>query len=181
MVDTLTKVPGSMFAGDRLAFEKDFDDYPATTFTVTYYFLAGGKKQLIEGTADGSTHVFEAIATDTATWVPGRYAFHARATDGAGDIATIDSGWLVVLPDPSVESSDMRSHARKVVDACEAIIERRANNNQIDLINYSLGVVNASRDIAMVISLRDRYLPIVDREDNPTADRRHIKLRFGNP
>lgn len=181
MVETPTQVPTTLFAGDSFAWERELADYPADTWTLTYYFSNDRENFQVVATADGTKHVASVDGANT-TYKPGRYRWHARVTDGS-TTRTIDDGWLEVRPNPTGAKVDWRSHARKMIEAIEATLEGQASKQQLDLVSYSIGgTVNVNRDRDLLHKLRDKYGRELQGEDGGTAkDPRHLYVRFGAP
>lgn len=181
MVDVLTQIPANVIAGDSFAWQRELADYPADTWTLTYYFSNGEQAFEIVASADGLVHDVAVTAADTAVYVAGRYHWYARATSGV-EAATVESGWLVVAPDPSSGKIDYRSHARKMFEAIELALEGQASKLQLDLISYSLGVVNVSRDRELLIRYRDKYaLELQNESGAGGGDPRNNFVRFARP
>ncbi len=185
MVDTLTQVPGSLVAGDTFAWQRDLSvDYPASTWALIYYLDREGKRYTINATASGDVHVVSVAGSETASYEPGRYRWHARVNDGT-TFKTIESGWIEITPNPADnKTKDWRSHARRMLEAIEAVLEKQASQDQLDLVSYAIGgSVNVSRDRKILIELRSKYRAEVQDEE-PASGRstsRHIYLRFGAP
>lgn len=180
MVDTATQVPARLFVGDSLAWERDLDDYPAGTWTLTYYFANDSHAFSITASASGSTHVVS--VDDTTSYQPGRYRWHARAASGATKV-TVENGWIEIRPNPAAGKSDWRSHARKMLDAIEAALEGQASKDQLDLISYAVGEsINVRRDRELLHKLRSKYeLELAREEGTQAGDPRHVYLRFSKP
>lgn len=179
MVDVATQVPDSVFAGDLLAWTRDLSDYPASTWTLEYTLTNADEKLTISASADGDTHSVSVAAATTADYKAGRYRWFARVTNGLS-IYTVEDGWIRILPDPT-KKVDWRSHARKMLDAIEAALEGAASKDQLNLLNYSLGVVSVSRDRDLLWKARDKYLRELNNEDGTTSGRRHTFARFVRP
>jgi hypothetical protein len=128
---------------------------PAPLWTVTA-FLRGVISIDILSIPDGAAHMLEADASETTTWLPGRYWYELRATDGS-DTLTVARGELTVRHDMALQGAgyDGRSHARRVLDAIEAVIEGRATKDQQSYtINNRQLALTPIKDLLM---LRDRY------------------------
>lgn len=179
MVDIATQVPDVVFAGDLLQWTRDLDDYPASTWTLAYTLSNSSEKVSITASASGDTHSVSVAAAATGAYKAGRYRWFARVTNGSS-VHTVEDGWIVILPDPT-KKTDWRSHARKMLDAIEAALEGAASKDQLNLLNYSLGVVNVSRDRELLWKARDRYLRELNNEDGTTKNRRHTFVRFVSP
>lgn len=176
-----TQVPEKVIAGDTLAWERDLDEYPAGTWTLTYRLSNAAGNIDITATADGTTHVVSVTPTATAAYVAGRYRWHARVTDGSA-VHTVEDGWIEILPDPADASVDYRSHARKMLDAIEAILEGNATKNQLDLVSYSIGgELSLTRDRDQLLELREKYtLEVAGEEGVDRLRDRNLYIRFSD-
>lgn len=147
--------PTEVHAGVNFSTRLEMPERPAPAWTVTA-FLRGVQAIDIVSTPDGEGHELNASASVTATWLPGRYWWELRASDGA-DTLTIGRGDLAVLPDISAQAAgyDGRGHAQRVLDAIEAVIEGRATKDQQSYsINNRQLALTPIKDLLM---LRDRY------------------------
>lgn len=157
-------VPAELIAGDLWSWVRSLSDYPATTWTLTYYFENAGKTFSVQATASGSDYAASIAAATTTAYQPGKYRWRARVTSGS-ESYTIESGWLTVKADPAAAGTyDTRSHARKVLEAIEATIEGRATNDQLSM---SIAGRSISRTpMTELVDLRERYRLLVSDEDS---------------
>jgi len=129
------------------------------------------------GAADGDDFIFTLSATDTATLTAGAYKY-AEILTKAGEQYEGARGELEILPDLATQAAgDVRSHARTVLEAIEAVIEGRATKDQM---SYQIaGRSLALTPIADLLLLHDRYDSEVRAEQTAAqlGDRR-IRLRF---
>lgn len=157
MTDIATVEPTELVAGDRWLWERqDLDDYPASTWTLSYALVKDGTRIQITGAASGAYHRIDVAASTTAGYTAGSYRWQAYVTSGS-DRRLVGQGELELLPDFATQSSgyDGRSHARIVLDAIEAVIEGRATKDQEE---YSIGGRSLKRTpIGDLLKLRDRY------------------------
>lgn len=129
--------------------------YPAPDWEVTA-LLRGPSVINLSAEPSGNGHRFIVSAADTAAWTPGNYWYSIRATRD-GEVVEVDSGEIVIEPDFSstVAGFDGRNHARRVLDAIEAVLERRAT---LDQERYTINNRELWRTpIADLLVLRDRY------------------------
>lgn len=161
--------PATLVVGDRVAWKRtDLGaDYPPASYTLKYSARkdgAGATEIEITATASGSTYLIEVSKTTTLTWIPGRYhwqAYIVRNSDS--ERVTVGSGTFDVKPNRDLSTDDPRSHARKVVEAIEAVIEGRATKDQM---SYSIaGRTLEKTPIPELLTLRDRYRAEVQSED----------------
>jgi hypothetical protein len=161
-----TNEPSELRAGDTWKWRReDLEDYPAPTWTLKYRFknAAGGFE--VTAAADGVAHAVVVAAATTAPYAAGSYAWVAWVESGA-EKYTVDSGELRVLPDlragTATAAQDVRSHARRVLEAIEAVLEGRATRDQEE---YRIGERMLKRTpIADLLALRDRYKAEVESE-----------------
>jgi hypothetical protein len=129
--EVATVEPREVVAGDTWEWEKSFSDYPATTWTLTYYLRSREHEASITAAADGTDHLVTVAKATTAAYKAGLYEITGFVTD-ATERFQVYRGLLNVLPDPASQGAgqDPRSHARKTLDAIEAVVEGRATKDQ---------------------------------------------------
>lgn len=159
MADIPTNEPSQLRAGDTWKWRREnLADYPAGTWTLRYRFknAAGGFE--VTATASGLAHAVTVPAATTGGYAAGVYSWVAWVESGA-ERYTVDSGEAEVLPDlragTAAAAQDLRTHARRVVEAIEAVLEGRATKDQEE---YRIGDRMLKRTpIADLLRLRDRY------------------------
>jgi len=134
----------------------------------TLKFTAVGKLGIFVITAaadsdNADDFKFTAAAATTAAYVAGDYKWQLVATKTTTRY-TIAEGWITLTDNISGRSAlyDNRSHAKKVLDAIEAVIEGRASKDQ-------MGYQIAGRSLTMtpipdLIKLRSIYKDEYDGE-----------------
>jgi hypothetical protein len=156
-----------IIVGDTLDFVTTFPDYASATWTCTYYFVprTSGTPFSVTCTAGTGANDFRcaAAAATTALWVAGEWSWSAVMTSGA-ERYEVDRGTVTLLANPATATAfDGRSHARKALDAIEAVLENRATLDQEE---YSIGGRSLKRTPATdLIRLRSVYLNEVRSED----------------
>lgn len=161
-----TSEPLELRAGDTWKWRReDLVDFPASTWVLKYRFknTAGGFE--VTAAADGAHHAVTVTASASSVYNEGRYDYIAWVESGA-EKYTVKTGELSVLPDLRANSatnpSDIRSHARKVLEAIEAVIEKRATKDQEA---YTIAGRSLQRTpLPQLIMMRDRYRTEVRRE-----------------
>jgi hypothetical protein len=124
-----------LIAGDSLVFTTSVPDYPPTAgYTLTYRLMrrdAAGTAITFSATASGDLYAVNVAPGTTATWTAGTYTWAAYASK-VGERYTVAQGELVIKADPATIGApyDNRSHARKVLDAIQAVLENRASTDQ---------------------------------------------------
>jgi hypothetical protein len=156
--------PLSIPAG--VTFERSLclDDYPASDGWSLTVALRGPQAINLTSTADGDQHDLTASAATTATWTAGLYSYSIRATK-AGEVHQIEQGTIEIEPDVAAIATgvDQRSHARRTLDAIEALLENRAT---IDQERYRINNRELYRmPIAELLKFRDQYRAEVQREE----------------
>jgi hypothetical protein len=160
-----SEVPSQLIAGDLWQWTRELSDYPAGTWTLTYYFSNKDQSFSVAGTPAGVVHGFSIAAATTAGYKAGRYKYSGRVVNGASSF-TIEEGWLEVAANPAASGNrDVRSFARRTLDAIEATLEGRATSDQLAM---SVNGRSISRiPLEELIAWRDRL--------------RNIRIRFGRP
>lgn len=143
-MSVLDGVPTQFAAGDTWRWLKDFPDYPAPTWVVTWYFENADKSFNVAASASGSAQSATIAASTTADYKAGDYKWFARAVSaGISELIAGESGWLKVLADPATPGQrDWRSDAQKLLDAVTAALTGRAS---IDQLSMSIGGRSISR------------------------------------
>ncbi len=154
--------------------------YPAPSWTLTL-ILRGPQAIDLIATADGASHRFQVDAATTADWLAGRYWFTLRATRGA-EVVQVDEGDLRIVPDLAAltDTFDGRTHAERVLEAIEAVIEGRAT---IDQQSYQINNRQLSRTpIPDLLMLRGKYREEVRQQQQAARGQsllgRQVKVRF---
>ncbi len=152
-----TTEPTEIKAGDTVKWTRSLPDYLPPTWTLTYALrgLAGDIDISASDNGDGTHLVNEAPAT-TAGWKPGIYKWEAVVADGS-DEYTVDEGTIEVKQRlSSIDGAhDGRSHAKKVLDAVEAVLEGRASQDQM---SYTIAGRSLARTPLMDLrALRKEY------------------------
>lgn len=139
-------------------------DHPATEWTLAVH-LRGPSVINLAADASGITHELLKAAADTAQFTPGVYQYVARATRTAdGWVDEVDAGGVEVLRDLAAitDATDLRTHAQRSLEAIEAVLEKRATQDQM---RYTIGTRELWRTpIADLLKLRDTYRAEVRRE-----------------
>ena len=185
MASIAANEPLKLVAGDRWQWRREdlAVDYPATAWSLAYYFTNASSSFIVNAVADGDHFAVDEAPADHAAQAPGRYTWAAYLSK-IGDRVQIDMGTIDVTPNlVTAGTADQRSHAEKVVESIEAVIEGRATKDQE---SYSIAGRSLSRtSITDLIQLRDRYRAEVARlrkAERIAAGLGHsgtINIRFG--
>lgn len=158
--------PLNVYQGDSLSWSRaDLVDYPASAWTLTYYFTGAGGAFSIVATPDGDDFDVAATIAETLAWPDGFYSWQARVDDGADAKQTVDSGrFEVLLGFDGAMASDQRSHNRIMVAALEAMLQGKATRDQK---SYKLpdGRELERLDLTEIADLLDLYTNRLRREE----------------
>ena len=155
-----TREPAQLTIGDRWLWKRTDlgSDYPPASYSLKYVLRRHDSGAEIEITASesGSDYLVEVASATTAGYAAGRYsrtAYIIRTSDIERVVVGTDSVELIANRD--AVATDPRTHARKVLDAIEAVIENRAT---VDQEEYSIAGRSLKRTpVADLLVLRDRY------------------------
>jgi len=183
MADTPTIEPSSVNAGDTWRWTRSLADYPASAgWALSYTLINASAKITVNASASGDDHAVTVAAATTAGYAAGTYDWRARVSK-AGEVYTVGEGRLTVRNAFSAATFDARTHARKTLDAIEAVIEGRASSAVAE---YTIAGRSLKHiPVADLLALRDKYRAEVLREDAAAAvaaglpDRRRVFVRFG--
>jgi hypothetical protein len=188
---TLTAVPTSVYAGDTVLFSVGLDDYKASdNWDITFDFRAKDGTAItftsVDDTVDASRHYVSLAPATTATWIPGDYIGVGRAIKSSQKV-TVWKGALTVEPElnSQTDNFDTRSHARKCLDAIEAVLEGKATRDVLNttIAGQSIGRLTPDQ----LISFRAYYRAEVQAEEiaaaiaNGEATGKDVLIRFNSP
>lgn len=183
MADIPTIEPTTANAGDTWRWTRTLADYPASAgWALSYTLINAAAKITINASASGDDHAVTVSAATTAGYAAGSYDWRARVSR-AGEVYTVGEGRITMRNAFGGATFDARSHARKTLEAIEAVIEGRASS---EVSYYMIG----NRQLrymtpAELLTLRDKYRAEVAREDAAAAvaaglpDKRRVFVRFG--
>lgn len=162
----------TLVVGDTIEFLTAVDDYPPAdgwTFKIRIVHRTNSAITPITLTAttSGTEYLTQVAPSTTANWTAGDYSWTSWV-EKSGARYVVESGLVELLPNPAaVTTSDLRTHARIVLDAIEAVIEGRASKDQEE---YTIGARSLKRTpIKELLALRDRYKAEVRREDGGSS------------
>lgn len=187
-----TQEPDRLVTGDRFAWQRPdlVSDYPLADYTMTYHFSqdsgGGGTHHFtLSSTEADNNYYFEKPSSETTSLVAGdwKWQLYAIRTSDSQRI-TIDYGITKFTLGELDTNNDLRTHAKKVLDAIEAVIEGRAT---IDQSSFSLGGRSLSRmSVDELMTFRDRYKAEYLKEvklariRNKQGSGNTIKVNFGS-
>lgn len=155
-----------LIVGDTLEFLTTVTAYPpADGWTLKYRLVPRSSGTAIEITAttSGSDYLVQVGSATTATWTAGEYSWLSWV-EKTGARYTVDTGLVTLQANPATTASwDARSHAQKVLEAIEAVMENRATLDQME---YTIGGRSLRRTpLADLIKLHRRYQALVANEE----------------
>jgi hypothetical protein len=164
--------PSVIRAGEKISWIRCLSDYPADDgWTLSYVMINESSKETLTSTASGSDHLIEELSAVSADWAAGIYTLHGYV-EKAGERTTVFEGSVKVLADlTQVATIDNRSHAKKTLDYLEAVIEGKAQKDQI---SYSIEGRSISRmSWADILVAFDKYKALY------AAEKRAERIRRG--
>ncbi len=124
---------------------ESINDYPATNYTLKYNLQNSSANVAIVSTADGNAHTVILTASTTAGYTAGTYKWQSYVENisDSDEKVFIAQGTIEIVNTFLSGNTDQRSHARKTLEAIEAVIENRATQ---DHLSYSI----AGRSISLM-------------------------------
>lgn len=177
--------PGVLRAGDFATWRRPDlgSTYPPADFDLSYAAIKEGdgtSKIEITGTADGDAFLVSVPSANSLAWVPGTYLWTAYITRKSdSERITVGGGKFIVQANLATSQDDPRSHARKMLDAIEALLENRATKESS---SYEINGRKLTRlSPAELMDWRKHYRAEVARENRRASGKgtRQIrKVRF---
>lgn len=183
-----TREPREIVIGTTVKWTREFYDYPASEYTLTYYFRGAGEGFDAAATPDGDAFAVTVAAATTAEMTAGAYYWQAVATKDGEKFFVASGETQAVASLAAVNSAtavDGRSEAKKTLDAIDAMLKGKATLDQQE---YTIAGRNLRRiPVADLAKLRETYARIVARERRRARVRRggtlmsDVKARFNRP
>ena len=186
-----TKEPNTLVLGDYWSWKRDdlATDYPVGTYALTYEFHSdsgggGTKKFTLTAVEADDTYYIESASSTTTGYAVGDYVWEAYITKtSSSNRIMVDSGRTSITENLANTNADLRSHAKKVLDALEAVIENRATMDQSSM---SIAGRSLSRmSVDELLTFRNRYKAEYLKEiklariKNKQGSGNTIKVNFG--
>ena len=183
------KVPSELKKGDNWNWKNDSlgTDYSNSSFTLKYEFnLIDGSTNVhfqIVATNDGSDYKIEVPHTTTTNYTAGEYNWIANIHRNSGGRVKVGEGFMSVQDDYATTTSSVRSFAKQMLDAIEAVALNRATMDQSSM---SIAGRSLSRmSIDELLEFRKTFLVEYKKEQkearvkNGKGSGNNIKVRFG--
>ncbi len=155
-----TTEPNELQLGDFWAWKRNdlSTDYPTASYSLSYEFnlIDGATVSNFTLTATESNNDYIIESTNTTSYAKGEYnwiAYITRSSDTAR--IKIGEGFTEVQDNYATTTASVRSHAKKVLDAIEAVIENRATMDQSSMSIAGRSLSRLTVDELMLF--RDRY------------------------
>jgi hypothetical protein len=180
--------PAAFSVGERVQWKRTLDDFPISEGWTLKYYLRGNFAHdpiTLTATTSGTDYLID-ITTDLTSAYPAGVYFWNAFVEKTGYRMPVDSGRFIVTPDlstlPTNQPYDGRSHARRCLEAIEAVLEGRSTHDQLKYALQAVGRSVEKMPIADVLKLRDYYLTEVQAEDAALRPgKKNIYIRFGDP
>lgn len=158
------QVPSEIIAGDTLTITITSAEYPSTDGWTGCLALRG--KMPVDITATGNvdgSYTVSALYTETRQYPAGNYLYVLYVANPTEQY-TIETGRVDVVARADLSrNTDVRTHARKVLDAVEATLEGRATNDQL---SYTINGRSLQRTpLTELLQLREHYRDEVRKEE----------------
>jgi len=157
-MDIPTTEPTEFYPGDTLKWNRQdlSGDYPASTWTLTYYFRGPNGTFNITASADGEYFAVSVAPAVTTLYKSGDYTWTAKVSDGT-DTYTVGQGNCTLKIDLTTKGAgyDPRSHVKKTLDALEAAILKKASKDQLSTQVDGIAIQRMTPEQMLV--WRDKY------------------------
>ena len=184
-----TSEPVELQLGDFWAWKRTnlSADYPTADYSLSYEFNLneGATASNFSLTASEANDEYIISTSSTTSYTKGNYnwiAYITRTSDSAR--IKIGEGFTEIQENYATTSASVRSHAKIVLDAIEAVIENRATMDQSSM---SIAGRSLSRlSIDELMTFRDRYKAEymkelkISRINNGKGSGNTIKVKFGS-
>lgn len=179
-IDTSNPEPISLIAGDTAKWTRRLDAYPASAgWALSYELVNAQHRYEIPAVAEGNAYRVLVPAQITKNFAAGSYDWRARVTNAGGEVYTVATGRMTVAPSFGA-AIDGRSHARRTLEAIEAVLEGRATSATAE---YE---INGRRlkyiPLTELHAMRSKYQREVAAEEGRSGPRGvsgRIMVRFG--
>ena len=171
------EVPKTIVIGDFVQFKiTDFStDYPNSSHSMTFVARSSEGANVeftIAGSNSDDDYIFTASSNATAAFTAGEYNYQLEVLEtSSNNRIVVDQGEITLTDDLDVNNVDQRTHAEKMLQKIEAVLENRAD---ADVSSYSI----AGRSLTKMspeelLSWRDSYRREVK------AQRRKLDVKHG--
>lgn len=182
MPNPIYKEPQEIVAGDSTEWTIQNTDYPATLgWVLSYKLLSPANVINITSTAQNANHLVSIASNVSADFLPGPYTWHKIFTNGS-QRKTVQVGAITIKPNiATLTTADGRSHAKKMLEAIEAVLEGSANAGDLHVLQVAGVNRSMQQDTAKLIQLRNQYKIELARENQAAGignNRGRVFVRF---
>ena len=157
-------------AGDTLNFDIEVPDKFKDGYTYTYYLKDKNGNSIT--ISSNSTHFFVSSST-TSTYIPGMYSYVLYAEKNGERYKLYEDIVNIKADITTANTYDNRTHAQKVLDSINAILE---NKDEVE--EYTIGGRSIKRmSIDELLKWKKYYTAEVQKEKNK-QNIRYIKAQF---
>lgn len=191
-ISSTTTIPSKIIAGDSLSLSLLAPDGCSAaegwtlSLTLVPFGSSGAAKIVTTTGADpdnAAAFLLSVPSVTTSSWSAGEYSW-VTSVSKASERSTFASGRTAVQADPATATTlDLRTTARKVLDAIDAYL---ADASNLDAASYTIAGRSLSRfPRAELIAERSRWQSEVAREEAAArmaaglSDRRRVYVRWG--
>jgi hypothetical protein len=194
MTEYASTEPEKIVAGDLVQWKRAASGISIPTgevpkasagWALTYSLVKSGIRIAISASASGDDHLVSIPAATSAAYAAGVYSWQAYVTKST-ERYLIDSGLLEIIANFAAATSglDSRSHVKATLDAIEAMLLKRASNDQAQMMVSGQAINLMSID--KLLMWRDKYKQAyadeqaAERVSNGLGSGKNIFVRFGN-
>lgn len=167
--------PETLTLGDSAEWVRTVPGYPSSAWAGAYA-LFGAENVYSFATSpdphDPDAHSVLVGSSVTAAWVAGKYDwtfYLTNKTDPERRI-TVTAGKITLLPNPAtLQPHDGRSHAARMLDLIEAVLEGKASTRQLDTLRITHNNRNIEQNPQLLMDWRNHYRAEVRREQQQAA------------
>ena len=173
--------PDEIYSGNLVRWRRTdlSNDWDVSSYSLTYSArreASDASKEIeITATSDATGWYVDESYTTTELWEPGVYHWQAYITRNSdSERIVVDSGrWTVLVNLDADVRIDPRTHAAKMVDLLESVLENRAGN---DIIYYMIGGRAVSK-----IPLSELRKLLVDYRQEARSEEDSVRRERGLP
>ena len=174
--------PTELQAGNTLAFTKSLNDFPATTWTLSYTLRPEANPQqgvdpipAIQATASGNDFSISVAASTTAGWLPGTYWLAGYVSSGTERYEVYRARLTITADISQSNSYDGRTYWEQILDKVRKMILDGAIR---DTIRYSWNGVDI-QIVTMADAFKaEAYAASKVAQERSSTKQRKILIRF---
>lgn len=163
-------LPLNITAGDSISWSHLEYSYSAMEWVGYCVLFGAGNRYVLTATNTAMQHEFNLTSDDTSTWVAGRYdwSFYVVNRADANQRHTLATGKVIIKPDPN-SVTDNRTHAERMVEIIEAVIEGKATKAQLDTLRARHNEREWESNPELLMKWRKLYQDEVTKQRNLEA------------